>query len=117
MALPLDLVRRIQSETPDKAWQTILNYAWAVCAEPIIIDPPTKEVMRRERELYPLDLYLATAGCDLWAQMESSAPRNTSALASWWAQGGPGRAVLILDGLSLREAPWILQAAEKLGYV
>ena len=38
MALPLDLARRIQSETPDKAWRTILNYAWSVCAEPIAID-------------------------------------------------------------------------------
>lgn len=117
MALPLDLVRRIQSETPDEAWRTILNYAWAVCAEPIATDSPTKEVMRRERELYSLDLYLATAGYDLWSQMESCAPRNTTALASWWSQGAHGRAVLILDGLSLREAPWILQAAVQLGYV
>src|ERR1039457_3598901 len=87
MALPLDLARRIQGATPGEAWQTILDYAWSVCAEPITIDSPTKEVMRRERELYPLDLYLATAGYDLWPQMESCAPRNTKALASWWSQG------------------------------
>jgi hypothetical protein len=116
MALPLELARRIQSATPGEAWKTILDYAWSVCAEPITIDSPTKEVMRRERELYPLDLYLATAGYDLWPQMESCAPRNTKALASWWSQGGPGRAVLILDALSLREVPWILHAAPKLGY-
>jgi hypothetical protein len=73
MALPLGLARRIQSETPGEAWQTILDYAWSVCAEPITIDSPTKEVMRRERELYPLDLYLATAGYDLWPQMENCA--------------------------------------------
>jgi hypothetical protein len=73
--------------------------------------------MRRERELYSLDLYLATAGYDLWGQMESCAPRNTTALAAWWSQAAQGRAVLILDGLSLREAPWILQAATQLGYV
>src|SRR5689334_12466023 len=115
MALPLDLTRQIQSETPDKAWRTILNYAWSVCAEPIAIDQPTKEVMRRERELYALDLYLATVGYDLWPLMESCAPRNTHALASWWSQRSPGRAVLILDALSLREVPWILEAAAKLG--
>ena len=116
MALPLELARRIQSETPAEAWRTILDYAWSVCAGPIATDSPTKEVMRRERELLPLDLYLATAGYDLWAQMESCAPRNAQALASWWATSGLGRAVLILDALSLREVPWILQTAPKLGY-
>ena len=116
MALSLDLVRQVQSEAPDKAWQTILEFAWNVCAQPITIDPPTKEVMRRERELYALDLYLATAGYDLWAQMEGSAPRNSRALASWWTQHGPGRAILILDALSLREVPWILQTAPELGF-
>ena len=116
MALPLDLARRLQNETPGAAWRTILDYAWSICAEPITIDSPTKEVMRRERELYPLDLYLATAGYDLWNQMEPCAPRNAKALASWWAKGSPGRAVLILDALSLREIPWILHAAPKLGF-
>jgi hypothetical protein len=84
MALPLDLARRIQSEAPREAWRTILDYAWSVCAEPITIDPPMKEVMRRDREHLPLDLYLATAAYDLWPQMESCAPRNTQALTSWW---------------------------------
>lgn len=116
MALSLDLVRRIQTGTPEKAWQTILGYAWSVCAGPITIDPPAKEVMRRERELYALDLYLATASYDLWAQMEHFAPRNSHALGSWWGQHGPGRAVLILDALSLREVPWMLHAAPKLGF-
>jgi len=112
MALPLDLARRIQSARPGEAWKTILDYAWSVCAEPITIDSPTKEVMRRERELYPLDLYLATAGYDLWPQMESCAPRNTKALASWWSQGGPdviirdttilGRSLVTQGGLAVR---------------
>ena len=36
MALPLELARRIQSETPAEAWRTILDYAWSVCAGPIL---------------------------------------------------------------------------------
>jgi hypothetical protein len=32
-------------------------------------------------------------------------PRTAPALAEWWAGKSPGRAVLILGGLSLREAP------------
>lgn len=116
MALPLDLARHIQNGTPSEAWQYVLDYAWGVCAEPIAIDHPAKDVMKRDRKLYPLDLYLSTAAYDLWAQMENSAPRNSQALASWWSQTGTGRAVLILDALSLREIPWILHAAPKMGY-
>lgn len=116
MPLPLDLTLRIQSEPPEAAWRAVLAHAWGVCSEPISISSPTGEVMRRERDLYSLDLYLATAGYDLWFAMEGAAPRNAQALVSWWAEGGAGRAVLILDGLSLREAPWILHGASKLGY-
>lgn len=60
---------------------------------------------------------LATAAWDLWEQFESVATRNSTALTDWWKQGSPGRAVLILDALSLREIPWILEEARNRGFV
>lgn len=117
MPLSLELIRQLQTEPPTDAWRTILEVAWDTCSQPLPTEhPATGEIMRRERELAALDLYLATAGYDLWQEMESAAPRNTTALAEWWTKSGTGRAMLILDGLSLREVPWILQAAKSLGY-
>lgn len=46
----------------------------------------------------------------------SSVRRTSQHLADWWAAQNGARAVLILDGLSLREAPWILQGAAERGY-
>ena len=37
-------------------------------------------------------------------------------LADWWTGQTGGRAVLILDALSLRELPWILYGAKERGY-
>ena len=34
----------------------------------------------------------------------------------WWAEPFSAKAVLILDGLSLRELPWLLQGAEQRGF-
>jgi hypothetical protein len=61
-------------------------------------------------------LFLAAAGWDLWKEFNASAPTTAETLASWWAGRNSGRAVLILDGLSLREVPWLLKEAEKRGY-
>ena len=116
MPLPLDLARQIQNNLPCEAWNTVISAAWDIFAQPIPADAPAGELMRREREIASFDLYLATAGFDLWREMETAAPRNATALAQWWAKAGTGRAVLILDGMSLREVPWILQAAPTLGY-
>jgi len=37
-------------------------------------------------------------------------------LVRWWAEPFSAKAVLILDGLSLRELPWLLQGAKKHGF-
>ena len=34
----------------------------------------------------------------------------------WWAEPFSAKAVLILDGLSLRELPWLLQGAQERGF-
>ncbi len=116
MPLPLDLTRQIQSQPPSDAWPMVIGAAWEICERPITADRPAGEVMRRAREVAALDLYLATAGYDLWPNMEATAPRNSTALARWWSQSQIDRAVPILDTLTLREVPWILQGAPTLGY-
>lgn len=116
MTLAYDLVHQLQHAEPTEAWAAILDHAWSICSQPISAGKADAEVGRRDRALGDTDLYLATAGWDLWSNYESSAPLTADALVQWWDSQASGRAVLILDALSLREAPWLLAGAESRGY-
>lgn len=117
MALPLPLLRQLQSTTAAEAWASLFKHAWDVCVEPLAIGTAAQEVTRRDTELGAADLFVATAGWDLWECYEEVVPRTVDALAAWWATLPPGRAVLVLDALSLREVPWLLEGARARGYM
>lgn len=116
MAMPLSLLRNIQAASPTDAWTVLVNHAWTVCASPLRADKAHSEVAKRDTALGSVDLFLATAGWDLWRSFRTTVPRTADALASWWTDHPPGRAVLVLDALSLREVPWLLEGAAKRGY-
>ncbi len=116
MGLPLALMRQIQAATPTDAWTALLQYAWDVCSPAIEVAKAHSEVVRRDALLASADLYLAAAGWDLWRSYEAAVPRTADALATWWNARPAGRAVLVLDALSLREAPWLLTGAAQRGY-
>jgi len=116
MPLPLALLRRIEAADASEAWRAILEYTWELFSPALSPDAPVGEVMRRDREIAALDLFLSTAGYDLWSCCESSAPINSREILSWWAARPSGRAVLILDGLSARETPWLQHTASSHGY-
>ena len=115
MTLAYDLVQTLQHASPADAWASIFIRDWGVCSQPIDDGRANAEVARRDRAVGDLDLYLATAGWDLWADYESSISLTSDTLASWWGDQSGGRAVLILDGLSLREIPWLLAGASNHG--
>ena len=75
-----------------------------------------RDIIRREKAVGDVDLFLATAGWDLWRAYPGTVKRTAAALAEWWQQRDGGRAVLILDALSLREAPWLLKGFHERGY-
>lgn len=116
MALALPLLRRVTTVPPEEAWAALFDEAWRVCSPPLSARNARAEVSRRDGELAALDLFLATGGWDLWAAYEGAAVRTSTALVEWWATQSGGRAVLILDGLSLREAPWIVHGAVPRGF-
>jgi hypothetical protein len=116
MPLPLALLKTLSSAAATDVWQAIFSAAWEVCSPPL---PPVSvegEVTRRDRDLADIDNFLASAGWELWATFEQSVDQTADALARWWEARSGGRAVLILDGLSLREVPWLLQSAKARGY-
>lgn len=118
MALPLALLRTLQNSVPGDAWSSLLDYAWKVCTAPVTAARAASEIPKRDAEVGSADLFLATAGWDLWRSFEKEVPRTADVLAAWWSghTKTSGRAVLILDALSLREVPWILQCAVEQGY-
>lgn len=116
MATPRFLLEKIQTAPPDSAWKAIFEYAWEICSAPLTTSLVGKEVIGRDAALADLDLVLSSSGWDLWADFEQNTEQTSKALADWWAQQPTGKAVLILDGLSLREAPWILYGAKERGF-
>jgi len=60
------------------------------------------------------DRLLAEAAWELWEAFPTHAEKTSDCLKSW-AANSPGKAVLILDALSLRELPILMGAAEVRG--
>ena len=58
----------------------------------------------------------SSSGWDLWQAFGDSVERTSDRLVRWWAEPFSAKAVLILDGLSLRELPWLLQGAKERGF-
>ncbi len=117
MTLPLELLRSMQVADPVTAWKAIFKYSWALLSAPLDAKMYESEVKRRDKAIANIDLFLATAGWELWKDWTKSVARTSTTLVDWWERQDSGRAVLILDGLSLREAPWILEGLQKRGYL
>ena len=114
MSLDLELFEKLQHVPAQVAWDEIFQYAWDICSKPITGNAGA-EVTRRDRQLADIDQFLTTAGWNLWSDYESSVPLTSSTLINWWKHN-TGKAVIILDALSLREASWILQGAKENGF-
>lgn len=62
------------------------------------------------------DRLLAEGAWNLWDEFPQSAPSVVGALKHFWVKPAPtGTAVLVLDGLSLRELHWIVEEAKARG--
>ena len=116
-SLPLLVLREIQDSPAREAWAAIIRYAWDVCSPPIAAGSPGAEIARREQAIAAVDLFVGTGAWELWSAYEKFVPRTAPTLAKWWRDRPSGRAVLILDGLSLRETPWLLAGAKDRGFV
>jgi len=117
MCMTPDLLDAITSKTPNQAWDAIREYLWTYFSAPL---PSGKsadaEIVNRDRGINELENVLASSCWDLWQFFEESLPRGSDAVIEFWNRIHGGKALLILDGLSLRESPWILEQAHLRGY-
>ena len=124
MALDAGILQRLTQGTAADAWSFIIERTLDIASRPLAEGNAPGEVVKRDREIGELDLFLASSGWDLWrcfGQSEISGVERTSdRLARWWAEpsycNSAARAVLVLDALSLRELPWLLQGAKERGF-
>lgn len=103
--------------SPPDAWREIFANLWETFSAPLSAKHVESALMERERSIEPLELMLSGSAWELWRDFESTVPRTAPALVDFWNTTPGGKAVLILDGLSLRETPWLLQEAAARGYV
>jgi len=115
MPLKLEFAQKLQLASPSKSWEAIFEYAWDVCSQPLT-GKAGAEVTRRDRQIADVDQFLATAGWNLWNQYQTSVSLTSDTLIAWWNQQSSGKAILVLDALSLREVPWILNGAKENGF-
>ena len=108
MPLQADLLTTVLTSPPSVAWGRIADHIWTDFHAPIS-GSVDAEVVRRDRSLTELDNVLSGTAWDLWDTFEKVVPHASQALIEFWGRVSGGKAILILDGLSLREAPWVIQ--------
>lgn len=116
MSVSSESLGRILRSPPSDAWAEVFSLLWSGLSVPVGDKDVAGEIVRRDKAFESLDLLLSGAAWDLWESFESSTESTADALTAWWEATSGGRAVLILDALSLREVPWILGEAERRGY-
>jgi hypothetical protein len=116
MALHAAKLDAILTRPAGTAWNEIVSEAVAICSQPLKKDRIEAEIAQRDRAVADLDQVLSSAAWDLWKDFQAVVPRNSDRLASWWQQQIGGKAILILDGLSLRELPWLRDGATERGF-
>ncbi|MGN7832525.1 hypothetical protein ACTJI2_13015 [Pseudoxanthomonas sp. 22568] len=116
MALSPAILHTLTTGTASDAWAAIINQVIEIFRKPLAEGNAPSEVVRRDREIGNLDLFLASSGWDLWQVFGSNVERTSDRLLRWWDEPYSAKAVLILDALSLRELPWLLQGATERGF-
>ena len=74
------------------------------------------EIRSRESLIYNIDNLISSSAWELWESFQSSVPSTSSMLVDFWENNSDGKAVLILDGLSLREMPILIEEGLKRNY-
>ena len=116
MTIDAEIFHRLTKGTPEAAWRVIIDKAVEIASKPLGIGNAPSEVTKRDREIGTLDHFLSSSGWDLWQAFGSTVERTSDRLVRWWDEPYSAKAVLILDGLSLRELPWLLQGAKERGF-
>ncbi|WP_445368210.1 hypothetical protein ACH5Y9_01205 [Methylomonas sp. BW4-1] len=110
------LITQVFNLPADQAWQAIFDFLHETFSPPIRADVVDAITTERDKSIEKLDNVLSGSAWELWQQFEGAAPRTSDQLKRFWAERCNGKAILILDALSLRELPWLIEQAAQRGY-
>lgn len=116
MGIDAEVLQQLTKGTPEDAWRIVINKVIEIASKPLTTSNASSEVTTRDREIGIFDNFLSSCGWDLWRVFGNTAEKTSDRLVRWWAQPYSAKAVLILDGLSLRELPWLIQGAKERGF-
>jgi hypothetical protein len=116
MPLSSKLLSVTTGQPADKAWTSIIDHVWHEFSADIPTAAADAEIVRRDRNLTELDNIISGSAWDLWNDFDTVVPKASQAIIDFWTKTQGGKAVLILDGLSVREVPWLLEQAKQRGY-
>jgi hypothetical protein len=116
MSLTQEALHDLMTSPPEAAWRQIIGAALKLASGPLTVNVAPSEVTKRDREIGTLDHFLSTSAWDLWQCFGDVVERTSDRLIRWWSEPYSAKAILILDGLSLRELPWLLQGAKERGF-
>lgn len=116
MGLDANVLQCLTKGSAADAWRVIINKSVEIASKPLAAGNAPSEVIKRDREIGALDHFLSASGWDLWQAFGDVVERTSDRLVHWWNEPYTAKAVLILDGLSLRELPWLLQGAKERGF-
>jgi hypothetical protein len=116
MALDASVLHSLTKGEAADAWRVIINKVIEIASKPLAAGNAPSEVTKRDREIGAIDHFLSSSGWDLWQVFGDTIERTSDRLVRWWDDSYSAKAVLILDGLSLRELPWLLQGAKERGF-
>jgi hypothetical protein len=116
MTIDASVLHQLTKGSPEDAWRVIINKVLEISSRPLAQNNASSEVLKRDREIGAFDYFLSSSGWDLWQAFGNTVERTSNRLVRWWGEPYSAKAVLILDGLSLRELPWLLQGAKERGF-
>ena len=116
MQLSYSFLGSIADLEKQEAWRSLVNEVHAQCRQPIEVPEASRQAIQREMKIGAIDTLLCSTAWELWNDFPTCVESTSASLVAWWKANQGAKAVLILDGLSLRELPWLLQGAKAHGF-
>jgi len=113
--LSVDTLQAIIEASDQDAWDYIRSDLYKLYSASFA-ESASHEILQREKHVSYLETLLAGSCWNLWDSFERAVPKTSDELIKHWNQKANGKAVFIIDGLSLRELPFLLEGAAQHGY-
>lgn len=113
--ISVELIEDILTPPASRAWNTITKTLYNNFSQSLP-DSSVQEIIKREKNIYNLETLISGAAWELWNSFEECVPKTSQLILDFWNKNLNGKAIFIIDGLSLREMPFFLDEGKRRGY-